>query len=210
MYNAPRFFYGIGEKMVTTIIKMYITLIPPILSGMANMAFCKSDLLKSFKKPIDGGRKFVDGKRIFGENKTWKGVIGYLLFNMIFYVIWGMICNILKIEHLNFFYYQHKNTQQFNILIGLLLGIAYSLFELPNSFMKRRMDIVPGKTMNGPQKVFFIFLDQADSIFGLALVVWMFYDLGIAMYIAYVLIGAFTHIIVNIFLYKIKLRKNMF
>lgn len=196
--------------MFTTVIKMYITLIPPILSGMANMAFCKSDLLDYFKKPIDGGRKFIDGKRIFGENKTWKGIIGYLFLNMFFYVIWGMLCSLLKIEHLNFFYFHHSNTQQFNILIGILLGIAYSLFELPNSFIKRRMDIVPGKTMNGPQKVFFIFLDQADSIFGLALVVWMFYELGIVLYIAYVLIGAFTHIIVNVLLYKMKLRKNMF
>lgn len=196
--------------MLETVLKMYITLIPPILSGMANMAFCKSTLLNSCRKPIDGGKNFVDGKRIFGENKTWKGVIGYLFFNMFFYIIWGIICKLLTIEHLNFFYYNNENTQQFNLLVGILLGMAYALFELPNSFLKRRLDIVPGKTMKGPQKFFFIFVDQADSIFGLALVVWMFYDLGLLMYIAYVLIGAFTHIVVNLFLYKMKLRKNMF
>lgn len=189
---------------------MYITLIPPILSGMANMAFCKFGILGSFKKPIDGGHCFTDGKRIFGDNKTWKGVIGYLIFNTLFYVLWGMVLGLCGIEDLNFFYYQHSNSLQLNILIGLLLGIAYALFELPNSFVKRRMDIIPGKTMKGSMKLLFIFIDQADSIFGLALVVWMFYDMGLFMYIAYVLIGAFTHIVVNLFLYKMKLRKNMF
>lgn len=196
--------------MLRTLLKMYITLIPPILSGMANMAFCKSGILGSFKKPIDGGHCFTDGKRIFGDNKTWKGVIGYLIFNILFYVLWGMVLGSCGIDDLNFFYYQHSNSLQFNILIGLLLGIAYALFELPNSFVKRRMDIVPGKTMQGSMKLLFIFIDQADSIFGLALVVWLFYDMGLFMYIAYVLIGAFTHIVVNLFLYKMKLRKNMF
>ena len=196
--------------MLKIVLMMYITLIPPILSGMANMAFCKSSLLKSCMKPIDGGKCFIDRKRIFGENKTYKGVIGYILFNTVFYIVWGILCRVLKMENLNFFYANNANTLQFNILIGILLGLAYALFELPNSFLKRRLDIVPGKTMKGPQKIFFIFLDQADSIFGLALVVWIFYDLGLSLYLLYVLIGAFTHIVVNLFLYKMKLRKNMF
>ena len=90
------------------------------------------------------------------------------------------------------------------------MGLGYSLFELPNSFLKRRLDITPGKTLKGFWKVFFIFLDQADSVFGVALVVWIFYPLGILLYIAYVLVGALTHIILNMLLYFMKLRKNMF
>mgnify|MGYP001393277506 CR=1 FL=1 len=95
-------------------------------------------------------------------------------------------------------------------MTGVLLGFGYALFELPNSFLKRRLDITPGKTISGGWKAFFIFLDQADSIFGCALVVWLFYDLGIGLYLLYVLIGALTHIIVNMLLYVCKLRKNPF
>lgn len=198
------------QSIFITIAMMYITLLPPILSGMANMAFCKSKLLKALGQPIDGGKCFFDGKRIFGDNKTYKGVVGYLIFNMLFCVLWGFVCRLLGIEQLNFFYVNNENTTAFNLLVGMLLGAAYALFELPNSFLKRRLDIVPGKTLNGPLKFFFIFLDQADSIFGLALVVLYFYDLGILLYFSYILLGAFTHIIVNLLLFKLKLRKNMF
>lgn len=196
--------------MLKTLLMMYVTLLPSILSGILNMIWCKSPILKSFQVPIDLKKNFIDGKRIFGDNKTWKGLIGYLLFNIITTILWGLICNVTNINHLNYFYINNQNIISFNIFIGLLLGLGYSLFELPNSFIKRRLDIKPGKTISGLKKILFIFLDQADSIFGCCLVVWLFYNLGIKLYIIYVLVGALTHIFFNMLLYFLKLRKNMF
>ena len=196
--------------MLKTILMMYVTLLPAILSGIFNMVWCKTGVLKLLRKPMDFGKCLSDGKRIFGDNKTWKGFIGYLVLNTFFSVICGCICNAASINHLNFFYINHENTLIFNILTGFLIGLGYALFELPNSFLKRRLDITPGKTISGFWKGFFIFLDQADSVFGVALVVWIFYDLGIGLYLLYVLVGAFTHIILNVLLYLAKLRKNPF
>lgn len=196
--------------MLKTILMMYVTLLPAILSGIFNMIWCKTGVLKSLKKPMDFGRCLSDGKRIFGDNKTWKGFIGYLVLNTFFSIVWGCVGSAASIDHLNFFYINHENTFIYNILIGLLIGLGYALFELPNSFLKRRLDITPGKTTSGFWKWFFVFLDQADSVFGCALVVWIFYDLGILLYLLYVLVGAFTHIILNVLLYLAKLRKNPF
>ena len=75
--------------------------------------------------------------------------------------------------------------------------------------MKRRLDIKPGKTIIGPKKYFFIFLDQADSVFGVALVVWMFYPIGIKVYLLYIIVGAVTHLLINMLLYLLHLRKNL-
>ena len=190
------------------IIKMYMTLLGPILAGVVNSIFCKLNIFKSLKKPLDFNKK-IKGKRIFGDNKTWKGLLGYIFFNIIFMVLVGIIYKALNIEHLNFFYINHKNTLAYNILVGALLGLFYALFELPNSFMKRRLDIKPGKTIKGPKKYFFIFLDQADSVFGVALVVWMFYPIGIKVYLLYILVGAVTHLVINMLLYLLHLRKNL-
>ena len=96
------------------------------------------------------------------------------------------------------------------IIVGVLLGLAYALFELPNSFVKRRLGITPGKPATGIKKAIFVFVDQADSIFGCALVVWLFYDLGILKYLGFVVVGAVTHIVFNMLLYFAHLRKNMF
>ena len=120
------------------------------------------------------------------------------------------MCRILNIENYNFFFINYTNTFFYNVLIGTLLGLAYSLFELPNSFIKRRIGIAPGKTTSGLKKIFFIFLDQADSIFGCCLVVCVFFNLSLKFYFLYVIVGAITHIVINILLYLFKLRKNMF
>ena len=192
------------------IAKMYITLIAPIISGIVNSVFCKTKYLKCLNKPIDGGKKLKDKKRIFGDNKTWKGLFGYVVLNIIFSVLFGYIWNITNLEKYNFFYMNHENTFLFNVLIGFLLGLGYSLFELPNSFIKRRLDIKPGKTTSGFKKIFFIILDQADSVFGIALVVWLFYPIGIWIYLFYIVLGTVTHLLVNMLLYFLHLRKNMF
>ncbi len=190
------------------IIKMYMTLLGPILAGIVNSIFCKLNVFNNLKKPLDFNKK-IKGKRIFGDNKTWKGLLGYIFFNIIFMVLVGIIYKACNIEKLNFFYINHNNTLLFNILVGALLGLFYALFELPNSFMKRRLDIKPGKTIKGPKKYFFIFLDQADSVFGVALVVWMFYPIGLKVYLLYILVGAVTHLLINMLLYALHLRKNL-
>lgn len=196
--------------MLKTILIMYITLAPAIFSGVLNMIWCKLPILKKLKYPIDFNKNFIDGKRIFGDNKTYKGLLGYVILNILCSVIHGIICNTFNLNNLNYFYMNHSNTLSFNILIGLLLGLGYSLFELPNSFLKRRLGISEGKSTSGLSKIFFIFLDQADSVFGCALVVWLFYDLGIKLYIGYIILGAATHIVFNMLLYFLHLRKNMF
>ena len=192
------------------IVKMYITLLVPILAGIINSIFCKSNALKFIKKPIDFNKNFIDHKRIFGDHKTWKGLFGYIFFNIVFAVIFSYIWKYTKLEHLNFFYINHENNLVYNLLIGFLLGLFYAIFELPNSFLKRRLDIIPGKTIKGKKKILFIILDQADSVFGVALVVWMFYPIGIKIYCLYIILGTITHLLINMMLYFMHLRKNMF
>jgi CDP-diglyceride synthetase len=193
------------------LLSMYVSLMPCIFTGILNMLFCKLPFFKSLKKPIDCGKKFNDGKRIIGDNKTWKGFLGYVIFGILCTIIWGLICgsNGYLYEH-NYFYVNYENTLFYNFIIGLLLGLAYALFELPNSFIKRRLGIIEGKTTTGLKKIFFIFLDQADSIFGCVLVLCLVYKMSIVFYFGYVLLGAFTHLVLNILLYLIHLRKNMF
>ena len=193
-----------------TVLMMYVTLLPVILAGALNMLWCKLPVLQSIALPIDNEKNFRDGKRIFGDNKTYKGFTGYIAANLIMYVLWGILCKTLRFEHLNFFYVNYPNTVIYNIFIGELLGLAYALFDLHNSFLKRRFDVVPGKMASGAKKAVFLFLDQSDSLFGCVLVVCVFYKMSVWFYFAYVLLGALTHILVNVILYLCKLRKNMF
>lgn len=208
---------GIRERVlvsVMTILKtlgaMYVTLLSTVIAGIVNSLWCKSKLMKALQMPMDGGRNFADGRRIFGDNKTWKGFLGYILLNTLCMVLWGFACAATEIEEYNLFYQNMANTPVNNLLVGLLLGLAYGIFELPNSFLKRRLGIVPGKTLGGAARAFFVFLDQADSVFGCVLVVCLYHPMTVWFYLLYVAVGAFTHIVINMLLYFCKLRKNMF
>ena len=194
------------------IAEMYITLMPAIVAGIVNMLWCKVQVCDFLKKPIDFGKTFADGKRIFGDNKTFKGFIGMIIFGAFLSMLWGGILTRSEaLASLNYFYKNYNNTIPYNLLTGTLTGLAYALFELPNSFLKRRLDITPGKNdISGAKRFAFIFLDQADSVFGCVLVVCLFYPLPVWYYFVYVLVGALTHIIMNMLLYFCKLRKNMF
>ncbi len=189
---------------------MYVTLLGPILAGIVNSIWCKTGYWKCLQCPMDGEKVFFDNKRIFGDNKTWKGFIGYIVFNIIGMVLWGLFCKGLGIESYNMFYGSTENTVGSNLIIGFLLGLAYGVFELPNSFLKRRLGIVPGKSISGFRRAFFVFFDQADSVFGCVLVVCLYAPMTVGFYFVYVVVGAVTHILINMLLYAMKLRKNMF
>lgn len=196
--------------MVNTIVKMYITLSAPIIAGCLNMIWCKLKILEKYNIPMDCKKNFIDGKRIFGDNKTWKGFFGYIILNVLCSILLGAIWNISNLNGMNYFYLKLPNTIYSNLAIGILLGLGYSIFELPNSFLKRRLNIEPGKTPNRINKIFFIFLDQADSVIGCCTVLSLFYQMTFGFYIMYILLGAFTHIVFNVLLYFLGLRKNMF
>ena len=198
--------------MKETIIMMYITFVPLIATGIFTMIFCKAKVCMKLNVPIDRGKCLKDGKRILGDHKTVKGFIGYMLIGLICNAIWGIICSIIPyLEAHNFLYVNYQNTLPYNILMGQIIGFAYAFFELPNSFIKRRLDISPGSTLQSKKilKYIFLIIDQCDSIIGCVLVVWAVYPLGIANYILYVILGLITHMVFNVLLYILKVRKTI-
>lgn len=191
------------------IINMYITMLSVIFGGILNMVFTKTPIYKKLKKPIDCGKNFSDGRRIFGDNKTFIGFFSMMIFCCISQLIEGIILNSLDMSARNEFYIRHENTPIFNIIIGILLGAAYMIFELPNSFIKRRIGIPSGKTAKGiAGKIFFI-IDQLDSMIGVMLILYAASGISFGKYLLYVFLGGVTHISVNAILYASKIRKNL-
>ena len=189
------------------ILKMYITIIPVILAGIMNMLFVKTRLYSQLKRPMDGGKTLRDGKRLFGDNKTWAGFFGMVLSSALAQLLWGFVC--LGFPDMCFIYYRCGNTPLFNLAAGAAMGLAYVLFELPNSFVKRRLDIPSGKTVRGIKGCVFFIVDQVDSLFGVGLVYAALYPMPLWQYFLYILLGAATHIAVNSLLYAIRIRRNL-
>lgn len=196
--------------MLDNIISFYITLTPVIIGGILNSAFSKSSLFPWLNKPIDAGRLFIDRRRIFGANKTYKGFFGYVVIIAAISIIWGwVIVNSPYLTQHNFFYRHNSDAFAFNVAVGALLGFVWALSELPNSFIKRRFDVAQSKDVeNIWSKTAFVLIDQADSVFGVTLVIALFNPLSLGWYLAFVALGAGTHLVINYLLYLTKLRSQ--
>ena len=135
----------------------------PLLVGLALHGFCiKYDALAFLCRPIDRGRKFR-GKRIFGDNKTYRGVVVVSLGTVIGFglqsVLLHRIASVRSVELFDYAFFK-------SVTLGGAVGVAAMLSELPNSFIKRRFEIAPGRAAKGWKGVVFYVYDQIDFLLG--------------------------------------------
>lgn len=190
------------------IISLYTSMLPVIIGGVFNMLFLKIKVLAFLKFPVDCG-KSLNGKRIFGDSKSLLGFIGMMLGTSIAAIIWGAFLKYMGLEHYNIIYKNYPNTVCFNLLSGAAFGFAYMIFELPNSFLKRRFDIDAGSRGRFPVNIFTFVYDQIDSMIGVMLVLAIFARLSFSQYILAIILGGITHVLVNMILILFKVRKYL-
>ena len=147
------------------------------------------------KVPIDTGKKWFDGRRLFGDHKTVEGfgfgVLGGTLVGLIeiffqpqlnaYAAQWGMVLP------------QMTAMAAFSIVVGAMLG------DLGGSFIKRRLNMKPGT--KAP------LLDQLNFIVGAVLVSMWFIQITPLMFVFMLLLTPATHRLVNIIGYKLNAKK---
>jgi hypothetical protein len=122
----------------------------PVLGAAALHApVLRFDWLKALKRPIDGGRRWR-GRRLLGDNKTWRGAV---------VMTTGPLLATVVLHRLA--WYRRRLPVEANpVLVGTILGVSTVAGELPNSFLKRRLGIAPGTQRNAALTLF----DQADFV----------------------------------------------
>ncbi|MDR0469410.1 MAG: CDP-archaeol synthase [Peptococcaceae bacterium] len=171
-------------KLIEFVGHLYFLILPVIVGAVLNMVFIKLPVLKSWQTPMDGGKTLKDNKRIFGDNKTWKGFWGMIVLTA--FAAWPIWHGVFS----------------YSFFCGAWLGFAYALFELPNSFIKRRLDIKAGKNGGAIQT----FFDQADSVIGFILLFPLIYPLTWQEALGIFVVATATHYLFNILLFYAGLR----
>jgi CDP-diacylglycerol--serine O-phosphatidyltransferase len=97
-------------------------LLPLVITNIAHMVLVKRNAWSILAKPIH--------KKAFGANKTWRGVVFISTVNAVLFLLINYPGGVLM-SFLN----QKQNLVQL-LFIGWIFGMAYVLFELPNSFIK--------------------------------------------------------------------------
>lgn len=182
---------------------MLYTVWPVVLGGIVHMGVVRAGALSTLAKPIDCGSKWR-GRRIFGEHKTWRGLVVIVTATMLAVGLQRFLEQALPL------------LAPWNMVdlariawwkAGAIWGAAYALAELPNSFAKRRMGIDPGRgPKGGIAAPLWAIADQADSAIGCALAAWALLHVGLADAIALATIGTGLHLAMNLLLYCVGLR----
>jgi CDP-2,3-bis-(O-geranylgeranyl)-sn-glycerol synthase len=134
--------------------------------------------------PIDLGKKFFDGKPIFGRNKTFKG----FFFGLAVGTAVGLVESVFFPEY--------------SILSGFLLSLGALFGDLTGAFVKRRLGLAPGDLLP--------VIDQVDFIIG-AIVFAFFFSfqiLSLELIIAVLIITPPIHLLTNFAAYKLGLKDN--
>jgi CDP-diglyceride synthetase len=191
------------------ILELLFLILPVVIAGILNMIFVKSQFLNILLEPLDNGLNLRDGKRVFGDNKTWKGFFGMIFLTAITMAVFqGLAIKFTCMN--NFFLFPYKQWQfPFEGLIyGMILGFGYVFAELPNSFIKRRIGIDPGTNTTGVKGLLFILVDQADSVIGCLIFMQFFYPTSLVETITLVVLATIIHLLTNFALFKIGLKNQ--
>ncbi len=81
-------------------------------------------------QPLDGGLRLTDGRRLFGDSKTWRGFVAGMLGGAIAAPLLG-----------------------YPALTGIAFGLLAMLGDLASSFVKRRLGLAPSSQTLGLDQI---------------------------------------------------------
>jgi len=137
--------------------------------------------------PVDFSKKFIDGKPIFGQNKTIRGFIAGLFIGTL--VGWAQETLAPNI-----------GLEKGSVLLGLCLSLGALFGDLVGSFVKRRLDLKPGASFPVSDQIDFVLLALLFSL-----------PVKPPTFLYAVLIIALTlpiHLLANVIAYLIRVKKR--
>jgi len=174
-------------------LNLFYLLFPVFTANMAPQIASRLGIFEKLDRPVDFG-KSVFGKRIFGQNKTFRGfAVGVFFAMLVSFLQYILDLNrIIEIEKLS-------GIEQF-LMFGFLAGFGALAGDSIESFFKRQISIKEGRP--------FVPFDQIDYILGFLfftslIVNWEWKEIIFAL-----LCGAFLNPIVNFLAYLMRIKKT--
>ena len=159
--------FGVTVAPLVVAQALYL-IVPVVMAGVVHGFVIKNDLASALARPLDAGRTFR-GRPIFGRNKTWRGLVVMSLVSTLVVLVQRLLSFHDALRPVSAVDYGATST----LALGLALGLGYSLGELPNSFLKRRLMIVPGGRAKRRTVLQYV-VDQGDSAAGVVVALLVF------------------------------------
>lgn len=171
-----------------------------VIAGTAQTAWFTSSSSRRFAQPLDAGLT-LRGRRLFGENKTLRGFVVMVPAAAASFALVAMIAGdpaALGLWPLSVPRYA---------LAGALAGFGFMAGELPNSFVKRQLDIMPG---DAPRRALAsacqFAVDRLDSGIGMLLALGLLVAVHWRTVAVVLVVGPFIHWTFSVVMFRLGLK----
>lgn len=168
-----------------------LLLLPGAAANMAPVLVARIPFLAH---PLDN-HLHVRGRRVFGANKTIRGLIAGVLAStlVVSLLAWGadLVAPFSLIDY----------SSIHPLILGPLVGLGALVGDALKSFAKRQADIPPGHSWPP--------FDQIDWIVGMFVAIAPFHVFPISIYLLALFIGGALHPLVNIAGYYLNLKRSL-
>jgi CDP-2,3-bis-(O-geranylgeranyl)-sn-glycerol synthase len=171
--------------MLRLLINVFWFTLPAYIANSIAIDVSGIPFLKNYSTPIDFGQSWR-GKRIFGEGKTWRGLI--------FGVLAGGIIGCL--QHT----YGPTSMPEMTASLGFVMGFGALTGDLTASFIKRRGGFRRGHPL--------ILLDSLDYVVGAYFFAWLIVPVNLQFLAVACIMTVPLHITANFVAYFLKLKKK--
>ncbi len=185
------------------LLQCFFIVLPLLIAGLIFIFFLKYKYLQIFNKPIDMHMNFY-GKRLFGDNKTFRGFFIMPIATVLAVMVISLLFKIFDVdEETILFDYNFSGSYK-----ALIYGAAYVCGELPNSFVKRRLNINPGERADQKHmRIFFDIMDKIDSLIACGFVAFFVYGIDSQFIFGAIALGVFLHYLTDVMMVKMRLKK---
>lgn len=133
-------------------------------------------------QPMDFGKMFFDGKPFLGSHKTFRGFFAG--------IIVGTLVGLLQTLIFEQFLFQYGAQFRYTVFLGFILSLGALIGDLIESFIKRRLNRSPGKSLP--------VADQIDFILGAFLFSLLVVPPSLPVAVIILLITIPIHLITNL------------
>ena len=99
-------------------------------------------------KPMDFGKKFLDGKPFLGSHKTFRGFLAGIII--------GTLVGVVQTIIFEQFLVQYGSQFHYSILLGFVMSLGALTGDIIESFIKRRLNRSPGSPLPVADQIDFI------------------------------------------------------
>lgn len=187
---------------MTDLITAIVTILPVVLAGLSFIFILHLRWLKFLRLPIDFGVT-IYGHRLFGQNKTFLGIFVMTIGSIIWFTVLYCLLQVFGWSD----YIARLNIT--GLVSFALIGLSYSLGELPNSFIKRQRGVKPGLKSPKPlERFIFGWLDIADSVLFVSITATLIWNYNYRVFLWMFVLGILIHVCTDRFMRYLGLKQK--